>query len=148
MVLTLHFVAFCMQKRWKLIQNLKLKMTFLCLFCIYNVWVRVVWNLLKFGVWLVTSFPQATSVPSKSFLCHNKPKCMWSKGILDQSSYKGEKWWLKIMPDPWTHCTNILGYSDTLRTRESVTVSRYLLTVTLLNNKGFTKTVTVSGVSM
>ena len=73
---------------------------------------------------------------------------MWSKGILDQSSYKGEKWWLKIMPDPWTHCTNILGYSDTLRTRESVTVSRYLLTVTLYGHMGFSKTVTVSGMSL
>ena len=42
--------------------------------------------------------------------------------------------------------TDILGYSDTLVTL--VTVSRYLLTVTLFDYMGFTKTVTVSGVSL
>ena len=42
----------------------------------------------------------------------------------------------------------ILGYNDPLGTRKSVTVSRYLLTVTLFGNIGFTKTVTVSRVSL
>ena len=45
-------------------------------------------------------------------------------------------------------CTNILGYSDTLRTRESVTLSRYLLTMTLFCNIGLTNTVTLSGLSL
>ena len=39
----------------------------------------------------------------------------------------------------------ILGYNDPLGTRKSVTVSRYLLTVTLVGNMGFTKPITASG---